>query len=135
MEQTTNTVQTPRKPVRRGMWVQHGRTFVRGQKIASHIRGAMPQTIEIEAPSRNEKSSVNDLCWIVTVFNNDENTYEQVMMVLMLATGCSAEEAYIEAWEVDHLGKSVVHRAIETECLDVATVIAQIGIRVEATPE
>jgi ATP-dependent Clp protease adaptor protein ClpS len=73
--------------------------------------------------------------WIVTVFNNDTNTYDEVMFVLMLATSCTSEEAYIEAWEIDHYGKCIVHRAGENECKKAADVIATIGIKVEATPE
>ena len=72
--------------------------------------------------------------WLVTVYDNEVNTYEEVMLVLMLSTGCDGEEAYIEAWEIDHYGKCVVHRASETECKKTADVIAKIGIRVEATP-
>lgn len=73
--------------------------------------------------------------WTVTVFNNDHNTYEEVMVVLMLATGCTAEEAYIEAWEIDHLGKCMVHRSSQEECESAAQVIASIGIRVVAEPD
>lgn len=71
--------------------------------------------------------------WIVTVFNNDHNTYDEVMRVLMVATGCNSEEAYIEAWEIDHYGKCVVHKACETECKKAADVIATIGIQVEVS--
>ena len=73
--------------------------------------------------------------WIVTVFDNELNTYEQVMQVLMIATGCNSEEAYIEAWEIDHYGRCVVHKAGATECKRTAEVIATIGIKVEATPD
>ncbi len=73
--------------------------------------------------------------WIVTVYNNDVNTYDEVIEVLMLATGCSQEEAAIEAWEIDHYGLCVVHRAGQTECETAAKIIAKIGIRVEASPE
>lgn len=72
--------------------------------------------------------------WQVIVFNNDVNTYEEVMTVLMLATACDAEEAYIETWEVDHYGQASVHRAPEDECNRVAEVIRAIGITVETKP-
>lgn len=72
--------------------------------------------------------------WIVTVYNNDRNTYEEVMAVLMIATECTSEEAYIEAWEIDHFGQCVVHRASEAECKSAALVISTIGIKVEASP-
>ncbi|MES1227840.1 MAG: ATP-dependent Clp protease adaptor ClpS [Armatimonadota bacterium] len=72
--------------------------------------------------------------WQVIVFNNEVNTYEEVMTVLMLSTGCDAEEAYIETWEVDHDGQCCVHRSSEEECNRVAEVIRAIGIVVETKP-
>ena len=72
--------------------------------------------------------------WQVIVFNNEVNTYEEVMTVLMLSTGCDAEEAYIETWEVDHYGHCTVHRASEEECNRVAQIIRAIGIVVETKP-
>lgn len=73
--------------------------------------------------------------WIVTVYNNETNTWEEVMTILIIATGCDAEEAHIETWEVDHYGKCVVHRASQEECEQAAKVISTIGIGVEATPD
>lgn len=69
--------------------------------------------------------------WTVTVYNNDFNTVDEVMAILMIATECDSEEAYIETWEIHHLGSSVVHHSGEEECHRVAAVIATIGIRVE----
>ncbi len=90
----------------------------------------------VEAPEREQvELSTKGEDWIVTVYNNDVNTYEEVVTVLMLATACDAEEAYIEAWEIDHYGACVVHRADETECRGAAEVIAMIGISVEASPQ
>lgn len=74
-----------------------------------------------------------DRSWVVRVFDNDVNTYEEVISILMIATHCSEEEAYIETWEIDHLGQSVVHVAKEDECHEVASVIRRIGIRVEVS--
>ena len=71
--------------------------------------------------------------WMVTAYNNDHNTYEEVMLILMTATGCSSDEAYIETWEIDHLGKSVVHQGCETECQGVAAVITSIGLHTEVS--
>ena len=73
--------------------------------------------------------------YIVTVYNNEHNNYDEVMMILMVATECDAEEAYMETWEIDHLGKSVVHRACEEDCKSVADVIASIGIEVAVTED
>lgn len=73
--------------------------------------------------------------YIVTVYNNEDNSYDEVMLILMVATQCDADEAYMETWEIDNLGKSVVHRASEKECQDVADVISTIGIQVQVTEE
>ena len=73
--------------------------------------------------------------WIVTVYNDEDHSYKQVIDILMKATGCGLEEAQIETSEVDMLGKSVVHLAGEEECKKVAEIIGSIGLQVEATPD
>jgi hypothetical protein len=102
--------------------------------MPNDIRMAGPGTIE--APRLDDsQSELSDSGWIVTVYNNDYNTYEEVIAILILATACHYEEAYLEAWEVDHLGRSVVHHGKETDCQRVGDIIAKIGIRVEVTQE
>ena len=73
--------------------------------------------------------------WIVVVYDNDHNSFEEVMMILMVATKCNFEEAQLETWEVHNLGKSVVHHGSQDECERVAIVIRQIGIKVEVLSE
>ncbi|MBS1704677.1 MAG: ATP-dependent Clp protease adaptor ClpS [Armatimonadetes bacterium] len=95
---------------------------------------ASPDTIErpelFDTPEINQDSG-----WIVTVFDNDFNTVEEVITILLVATKCTLDEAQIETWEVHHLGKSVVHHGAEEECRGVAKVIGTIGIRVEVSKE
>lgn len=67
---------------------------------------------------------------LVIVFNNDTNSFDEVTRILQKATGCSLEEAEMETWEIDALGKSIVHHAERQECERVAAIIATIGIRV-----
>lgn len=92
-------------------------------------------THTVERPEIDLSSSVEQESWMVVVYNNDENTYEEVIMILMIATQCSMEEAEIETWEIDHLGKSCVHFADKEECEAVAEVIRKIGIEVEVKKE
>jgi ATP-dependent Clp protease adaptor protein ClpS len=68
--------------------------------------------------------------WIVIVFNNDHNTFEEVITILQKATGCGLEEAQMETWEVHHLGKSIVHHGVRAECDRAASIIQTIGIQV-----
>jgi ATP-dependent Clp protease adapter protein ClpS len=73
--------------------------------------------------------------WLVIVYNNEINTWDEVVFILMLATKCTEEEADIETWEIDNLGKSVVHCGGNDECEAIAVVIRQIGIEVEVRSE
>lgn len=89
-----------------------------------------------EAPERSTLDrSQAEGDWMVIVFDNDHNSYEEVIGILTTATGCTLQEAYIEAWEIDHFGKSRVHFSSEHECRHVGSVISTIGIRVEVCPE
>ena len=80
--------------------------------------------------SRHDES-VGGSGWIVIVYNNEINTWDEVVNILQRATACTAEEANMETWEIDNLGKSVVHHGGEEECEKVASIIRTIGIQVE----
>ena len=73
--------------------------------------------------------------WVVTVYDNDTNTVDQVMAVLIAATSCTTEEAAMETWEVHNLGRSAVHHGAKAECERAAGIIRTIGIRVTVTEE
>src|SRR5262245_42902557 len=68
--------------------------------------------------------------YVVIVFNNEVNTFDEVILILQKATGCSLEEAQMETWEIHYTGRSVVHHGDREECDRVAAIIATIGIRV-----
>lgn len=94
----------------------------------------MPGILERKAPDFLESILPrND--WIVRVFNNDHNTFEEVVTILVFATSCTVQEAAMETWEIDRLGSSVVHHGEEAECRRAAKVISTIGIRVEVAQE
>jgi ATP-dependent Clp protease adapter protein ClpS len=91
------------------------------------------------APKIFDRPDVGDTMgghgWIVTVFDNDHNTADQVVGILLVATSCSIEEAEMETWEIHHLGRSVVHHGRKEECETAADIIREIGIRVTVTEE
>lgn len=72
--------------------------------------------------------------YVVIVFNNEVNTFDEVIDILQKATGCSLQEAEMETWEIHHTGRSVVHHGDRSECERVAAIIATIGIRVAVEP-
>lgn len=87
-------------------------------------------TVVDPRPEIRDSQGSNSGDWIVIVFNNEYNTFDQVIGILREATGCSRSEAEMETWEVHHLGRSIVHHAEKEECDRVAAIIATIGIRV-----
>ena len=91
----------------------------------------------VALPELNEKLSegLSSGGSLVVVFNNEVNTWDEVVMILQTATGCPIEEAEIETWEVDNLGKSVVHHAGREDCDRIAAIIRTIGIHVEVTED
>ena len=72
---------------------------------------------------------------MVTIFNNDTNSMDEVLEILMRATGCASEEAYLETWEAHTFGKAPVHFAGRAECDEAARVIASIGVKTEVSLE
>lgn len=81
----------------------------------------------IQVPDRSETASGE---WLVIVWNNDTNTFDEVILILQRATGCALAEAEMETWEIHHLGRSIVHHGEQEECERVAAIIGTIGIRV-----
>jgi ATP-dependent Clp protease adapter protein ClpS len=94
---------------------------------------ATPGTIE--RPDVDDGSTSTSGSWVVVVFNNNYNTYDEVITILIMATNCSLDEAEIETWEIDHLGKSVVHHGEKEECQQAAATISLIGIKVQVSQE
>lgn len=107
--------------------------------IIDAIMTALPISAEVGLPDQEEVVSDRNTSggdgYLVIVYDNDKNTWDQVITILQKATGCTLEEAEIETWEVDNLGKSVVHHAGEEECNRVAGIIRTIGIRVEVVED
>jgi hypothetical protein len=73
--------------------------------------------------------------WMVVIFNNETNSMDEVVDILIIATGCTAEEAEIETWEAHTFNKAPVHFATKVECEDAATIIASIGVKTEVSRE
>ncbi len=73
--------------------------------------------------------------WMVVIHNNDHNSFDEVIIALMDATGCDSGEASIEAWEAHTFGKAPVHFAARSACETAAQVIESAGIRTEVAPE
>lgn len=73
--------------------------------------------------------------WMVVIYNNDHTPIDAVIEVLMRATGCGVDEAYMETWEAHNFGQAPCHFASQTECDTVASTISEIGVKTEVKPE
>lgn len=101
-------------------------------RIISRI-GAVSEKTSIQlAP---QESNVQTGRYMTVIYNNDTNTVDEVIAVLMVATGCDFEEAAIETWEAHHFGLAPVHFADREECKTVATIVGSIGVETEVRPE
>ena len=73
--------------------------------------------------------------YVVVIHNNDANSFDQVIAVLMHATECDLQEASLETWEAHTFGSAKVHFAPQLECKHVARIIASIGVKTEVRKE
>jgi ATP-dependent Clp protease adaptor protein ClpS len=72
---------------------------------------------------------------MVLIYNNETNSMEEVVEVLMIATQCDYEEAVIEMWEAHTFGKAPVHFASKSECEEAAHIISSVGVKTEVAKE
>ncbi len=73
--------------------------------------------------------------WMVVIYNNESNSMDEVIDILMIATQCDQQEAAIEMWEAHTFGKAPVHFASKEECDTAAAIISSIGIKTEVSKE
>lgn len=73
--------------------------------------------------------------YCVVIFNNDHNSFDEVIAALMYATECDVQEASLEAWEAHTFGSAKVHFAPRYDCKHVARIISSIGVKTEVKRE
>lgn len=82
-----------------------------------------------------QESVVGTGRYMTLIYNNETNSIDEVIAVLMVATGCDFEEAAIETWEAHHYGAAPVHFSDKEECESVATIVGSIGVATEVKRE
>ena len=73
--------------------------------------------------------------YVVVIFNNDTNSVDEVIAVLMAATDCDMHEAALETWEAHTFGSAKIHFSTQFECKHVARIVSMIGVRTEVRKE
>ena len=69
--------------------------------------------------------------WIVILYNDDWHTFDEVIEILIKATGCTEDRAEAIAIEVDAKGRAICYDGSREECERVASIIATIRLQVE----
>lgn len=69
--------------------------------------------------------------WIVILYNCDCHTFDEVIEILQIATGCPVDAAEHMAWRVHTEGRAIVFSGTQEECERVCNIIASIRLQVE----
>ncbi|MFQ5709065.1 MAG: ATP-dependent Clp protease adaptor ClpS [bacterium] len=69
--------------------------------------------------------------WKVVLFNDDIHTFDEVILQVQKATGCSVVDATRITMEAHFKGKAVAFQGEFDDCFRVAGVLGEIGLMVE----
>ena len=72
-----------------------------------------------------------DTPWRVIVYNDDIHTFEEVILQVVKATGCTTERAELHAWTIHTRGKDSVYQGEFFECFRVQGVLREIQLVTE----
>jgi ATP-dependent Clp protease adapter protein ClpS len=88
----------------------------------------LPQEQTQALPELDEKVKTS---WRVILFNDEEHTFDEVILQIIKATACSKERAVELTNEVHFKGKANVFEGSFTDCLRVSGVLQEIALITE----
>jgi ATP-dependent Clp protease adapter protein ClpS len=86
---------------------------------------------DVEAVPTEDTDYRTDEPWRVILYNDEIHSFEEVIIQLRKATGCSRNKAEGHAWEVHSTGKSMVFEGEFGECFSVQGVLREIQLVTE----
>jgi len=94
--------------------------------------GAVPeQAPKTDVDVEEETEEHFDAPWRVILFNDDIHSFDEVIVQLIKATGCSTGKAEELAWRVHTQGKANVFEGSFEECFRVQGVLREIQLVTE----
>lgn len=69
--------------------------------------------------------------WNVILFNDDSHSFDEVIVQLMSALGCTQEHAEAITWEVHSSGSAVCYTGPLERCEHIAVILEQINLLVK----
>ncbi|MDA0683703.1 MAG: ATP-dependent Clp protease adaptor ClpS [Bacteroidetes bacterium] len=82
------------------------------------------RTVEVAVAEEEEILTA----WRVLLFNDEIHTFDEVIGQIIKATGCGRGKAEDLTWQVHNLGKAQVYEGEFERCLQVESVLAEIGL-------
>ena len=83
----------------------------------------------LETPgARSRDLTQGDPPWQVILFNDEVHSFDQVILQLQRATGCSLERAFELTMRVHQNGKAAVFFGTQEKCGRVASILESIGL-------
>jgi ATP-dependent Clp protease adaptor protein ClpS len=90
-----------------------------------------PAEPDVAVSEEDEVSDSFDNPWRVILYNDEVHSFDEVIMQLIKATGCSTAHAERKAWEVHTRGKANVFEGAFEECFRVQSVLREIQLVTE----
>ena len=84
-------------------------------------QGVLPEIV-------TEDETQEELPAKVILFNDEVHTFEEVIVQIMKATGCSLPRAEELTWEVHHTGKAMVFEGPVSKCFEVSSILEEIEL-------
>jgi ATP-dependent Clp protease adaptor protein ClpS len=97
-------------------------------------RAAAPPTApdtDVEVAVEDEVEERLDDPWKVILYNDDVHSFEEVILQLIKAIGCSVQDAERIAWQAHMTGKAVAFEGTFDECFRVNGVLREIQLVTE----
>ena len=93
----------------------------------------MPETAlpDYELIDQTDETADIDGPWVVILYNCDCHTFDDVILQLQKATGCSIERALMIAMEAHTRDRAIAYTGTAAECGRVAGVLRSIRLQVE----
>lgn len=99
--------------------------------VAAPAAPAAPSVAEPEVAEVEDADTRLQEPWSVILYDDDIHTFEDVIVQLMKAVGCTAEQGYRHAFTVHTDGKDCVYQGEFTECFRVQGVLREIQLVTE----
>ncbi|HOL81214.1 MAG TPA: ATP-dependent Clp protease adaptor ClpS [Ignavibacteriales bacterium] len=90
---------------------------------------------QIKTIQETKEETKLSLPFSVILFNDNFHTFEEVILQLIKALKCSAQEAFQKTLEAHNNGKAKVYTGELSNCLNVSSILEEIALRTQVVSE